>query len=75
MAIEKTVARRTLNLYTVNGTNADGSEKLKAHSFAKVKDSASAEDIYAVASAIGGLMNSPVVEVALTERCTLSEVM
>ena len=75
MAIEKVIAKRTLNLYVVNGTNADGSKKLKAHSFAKVKDSASNEDVYAVATAIGGLMETPVVEVGVTEKTTLTEVM
>ena len=75
MAIEKVIAKRTLNLYVVNGTNADGSEKLKAHSFAKVKDSASNEDVYAVATAIGGLMETPVVEIGITEKSTLTEVL
>ena len=75
MAIEKVIAKRTLNLYVVNGTNADGSEKLKAHSFANVKDAAAIEDVHAVATAIGGLMETPVVEIGITEKSTLTEVL
>ena len=75
MAIEKVIARRTLSVYVVDGTNGDGSEKLKAHSFSKVKDTASDEDVYAVASALGGLMSKPVSDVTITEKSTLTEVM
>ena len=75
MAIEKVIARRTLSVYVVDGTNGDGSEKLKAHSFSKVKDTASGEDVVAVASALGGLMSRPVGDVRITGRSTVTEVM
>ena len=48
MAIEKVVAKRTLGIYVKDGVKADGTDKLKAHNYGGVKDTATDEDIFAV---------------------------
>ena len=75
MSIEKVMARRTLGISVKDGLNGDGTDKLKNYSFSKLKDTAPDADVFAVATAIGGLMNKEVAEVTITEKSTLSEVM
>lgn len=73
MAVQQTISKRTLNLYVKDGVNTDGSDSLKTKTYSKIKAGASAEDILAVAEAIGGLMVNEVAEVALTEKSLLAE--
>lgn len=73
MAIEKTMVKRALNIYVKDGVNADGSDKLKPHTYNKVKESAAEADILAVANGLGSLMAKEVGEIAVTEKSVLTE--
>ena len=55
MAIEKTIAKRTMNI--------------------NVKDTAADADIFAVGTAIAGLINKELSDISITEKSMLSEVM
>ena len=67
MAIEKSLAKRTLSVNVKDGVNSDGSDKIKAD--------ATVENIFAAGTALGSLMAQEVVDIALTEKATLTEVM
>ena len=74
MAIEKVVAKRTLGIYVKDGVKADGTDKLKAHNYScGVKDTATDEDIFAVGQSLSTLMAKDLVEVAITEKSTLTQ--
>ena len=73
MAIEKVVAKRTLGIYVKDGVKADGTDKLKAHNYGGVKDTATDD-----ASRGAGHRRSPptataLVEVAMTDRATRTQ--
>ena len=67
MAIEKSLAKRTLSVNVKDGVNSDGIDKIKAD--------ATVENIFAAGTALGSLMAQEVVDIALTEKATLTEVM
>ena len=48
MAIEKTIAKRTLGINVKDGYTASGTDKFKCHNYPNVKETASNEDIFAV---------------------------
>lgn len=73
MTTEKTMVKRALNIYVKDGVNTDGSDKLKARTYNKVKASASDADILAVADGLGSLMAKEVAEIAVTEKSVLTE--
>ena len=73
MAIEKVMAKRTLGIYVKDGVKADGTDKLKAHNYGGVKDTATDEDIYAVVQSLSTLMAQDMGEVAITEKSTLTQ--
>ena len=73
MAIEKVVAKRTLGIYVKDGVKADGTDKLKAHNYGGVKDTATDEDSFAVGQSRSTLMAKDLVEVAITDRATLTQ--
>ena len=73
MAIEKSLAKRTLSVNVKDGVNSDGSDKIKACNYNKIKEGASVEDIFAVGTAMGGLMDKEVVEITVTEKSTLTQ--
>ena len=73
MAIEKVVAKRTLGIYVKDGVKADGTDKLKAHNYGGVKDTATDEDIFAVVQSLCSLLSKDLVEVAITDRATLTQ--
>ena len=73
MAIEKVVAKRTLGIYVKDGVKADGTDKLKAHNYGGVKDTATDEDIFAVDQSLSTLMVMDLVDVAITDRATLTQ--
>ena len=75
MAIEKSMAKRTLSINVKDGVNSDGSDKTKACNYGKVKADAAPENIFAVATAMGGLMSKEVVDITITEKSTLTDVM
>ena len=55
--------------------NSDGSDKIKACNYSKIKADATVENIFAAGTALGSLMAQEVVDIALTEKATLTEVM
>ena len=73
MAIEKVMAKRTLGIYVKDGVKADGTDKLKAHNYSGVKDTATDENIFAVGQSLSTLMAKDLVEVAITEKSTLTQ--
>ena len=73
MAIEKTIAKRTLGINVKDGVKADGTDKLKAHNYGGVKDTATDENIFAVGQSLSTLMAKDLVEVAITDRATLTQ--
>ena len=75
MAIEKSLAKRTLSVNVKDGVNSDGSDKIKACNNSKIKADATVENIHAAGTALGSLMAQEVVDIALTEKATLTEVM
>ena len=75
MAIEKSLAKRTLSVNVKDGVNSDGSDKIKACNYSKIKADATVENIFAAVTALGSLMAQEVVDIALTEKATLTEVM
>ena len=75
MAIEKTMAKRTMSINVKDGVNTDGTDKVKACNYGKVKAEATPENIFAVATAMGGLMSKEVVDITITEKSTLTDVM
>ena len=75
MAIEKTIAKRTMNINVKDGFTASGAEKVKAHNYPNVKDTAADADIFAVGTAIAGLINKELSDISVTEKSMLSEVL
>ena len=75
MAIEKTIAKRTMNINVKDGFTASGAEQVKAHNYPKVKETAADADIFAVGTAIAGLINKELVDITVTEKSMLSEVL
>ena len=75
MAIEKTIAKRTMNINVKDGFTASGTDKFKAHNYPNVKDTAADADIFAVGTAIAGLINKELVDITVTEKSMLSEVL
>ena len=73
MAIEKVMAKRTLGIYVKDGLKADGTDKLKAHNYGGVKDTATEENYFAVEQSLSTLMAKDLVEVAITDRATLTQ--
>ena len=73
MAVEKSLAKRSMAINVKDGVNADGTDKLKACNSGKIKEAASVEDIFAVGTAMGGLMAKEVVEITVTEKSTLTQ--
>ena len=73
MAIEKVVAKLTLGIYVKDGVTADGTDKLKAHNYGGVKHAATDEDLVAVGQRLSTLMAMDLVEVAITDRATLTQ--
>ena len=75
MAVEKTLAKRTLSINVKDGVSTNGSDKFKAYSYSKVKEGAAEADIFAVGTAIAGLMDKEVSDISVTEKSILTEVM
>ena len=75
MAIEKTIAKRTLNINVKDGVTTSGADKFKAHNYPNVKDDASVEDVFAVGTAIAGLIDKELSDISITEKAVLTEVM
>ena len=73
MAIEKVMAKRTLGIYVKDGVKSDGTDKLKAHNYGYVKDTASDENLFAVGQSLSTLMAKDLVEVTITEKSTLTQ--
>ena len=75
MAVEKTLAKRTLSINVKDGVSTNGSDKFKAHNYSNIKEGATDEDIFAVGMALAGLINKEVSDVSVTEKSILTEVM
>ena len=75
MAIEKTIAKRTLGINVKDGYTASGTDKFKCHNYPNVKETASNEDIFAVGNSIAGLINKELSDISVIEKSMLSEVM
>ena len=75
MAIEKAIAKRTLSINVKDGVTTSGADKFKAHNYPNVKDTAADADIFAVGTAIAGLINKELVDITVTEKSMLSEVL
>ena len=75
MAIEKTITKRTLGINVKDGFTASGAEKVKAHNYPNVKDTAADADIFAVGNSIAGLINKELSDISITEKSMLSDVM
>ena len=75
MAIEKTIAKRTLGINVKDGYTASGTDKFKCHNYPNVKETASNEDIFAVGNSIAGLINKELSDISVTEKSMLSDVM
>lgn len=73
MAVEKSLAKRSMAINVKDGVNSDGTDKIKACNYNKIKEGASVEDIFAVGTAMGGLMDKEVVEITVTEKSTLTQ--
>ena len=74
MAIEKAIAKRTLSINVKDGVTTSGADKFKAHNYPNVKDTAADADIFAVGTAIAGLINKELSDISITEKSMLSEV-
>ena len=75
MAIEKTIAKRTLGINVKDGVTTSGADKYKCHNYPNVKDTATAEDVFAVGVAMAGLIDKELSDVSITEKTVLTEVM
>lgn len=73
MATERNVIKRSLNLYVEDGVNNDGSQKIKLQTYNGLKESATDEDILAVADAIASLKSKTVQQVVVSEKVELVE--
>ena len=75
MAIEKAIAKRTLAINVKDGVTTSGADKFKAHNYPNVKEAAADADVYAVGTAIAGLINKELSDISITETAILTEVL
>lgn len=72
MAINRTFNSKTVSLLSTT-TNSNGKSSTTKRSFSNIKQSATDEDIYAVANAIKSLISTHVDEVRINETSELNE--
>ncbi|MBC7324301.1 MAG: DUF1659 domain-containing protein [Moorella sp. (in: Bacteria)] len=72
MAVINTPLATTLRLQVQTGTGADGKPLYRVRSYSRVKPSASDQDVYDVAQAIGSLQVHPVNAVSRVDENDLS---
>lgn len=72
MAVTKSLAKKSLRLQLENGQTADGKPKTKAKSFTNVNAQADDQALYTVASQIGGLSATKVVQIETVETNVLT---
>jgi len=74
MAVEKTVTYSSMSLSFNQGLDEFGKEIIKKRTYSNVKPDATPENIFNVATAIGGLCKYTLEEVGLNERSTLVQI-
>ena len=71
MAVSVVVTKRSLNILTDNGVDAQGKAVTKAYAFGNVKPEAAPEQIAAAGAALGGLFARDVAGIILSEKAEL----
>ena len=73
MAIQEQMNKKSLVINVEDGVNTNGSIKTKARTYSGIKAGATAEDCFAVGTALGNLMANTVQGIALSEKVDLVE--
>ncbi|MDT8719608.1 DUF1659 domain-containing protein [Clostridium sp. 19966] len=63
MAVQTTKNSSAITLKIKQGVDAKGNDIVKSIKFSKVKVNAADEDVFAIASAVAGLLQYPVVQI------------
>lgn len=71
MAIQESIVNRSMSI-TVED-KASGENKTKTRTYSGIKAEAQVDKIHSAATAIGGLMEEPLVSVMVTNKVNLSE--
>lgn len=73
MAISKNILSKNLVVNAEAGMDASGNIKFKAYSFSGVNQAATNDAIYAVGTALAGLMNGEAESICVVEKVELLE--
>lgn len=73
MAVIKSILRKTLSVNAGAGLDEKGNVKIKAFNFTGVNQAATDDNLYAVGSALAGLMAGDVESIQVTEKHELVE--
>lgn len=73
MAAEKTVLSQTMSINTEDGFDTEGQPKVKAHNYSGISKTAGAEALVKAGMALGGLMDSEVANIVVTEKAEVAQ--
>lgn len=71
--IDKELLKRSMIINIENGVDENGQTKYKTKTFNGIKEEASLENIHAVGTAVGGLLDAAVKDIELSEKSALNE--
>lgn len=75
MALEKTLAKKSIRIALENGLTSNGKMRTQSRTFSNVKESATDEKVLEVAQVLGELYSKPTHEIRLVEESVLKDVL